>query len=823
MMLRAWSVTSALVLLGIQGEVVAQQAAAARELPLQIEAQALGPALQELARQSGVQIVFFSRLTEGLSTQGLAGNFTVSAALERLLAETGLTFRDLGGQTFEVGPRPRAAQSRPPALPAAPALAAQMMEVLVTGKAEQLVATRVPTAVREIPQTISIVSRREIEEQNARDLGDVLDRTSGIVLVRTNTLDPMFYARGYQIKTFHLDGGAAVNPHIDWEDNALITLVAPPDLSEFDHVEILRGADALFGGFGNPGGTVSLVRKRPLREFALNASAIGGSWDSRRVELDVTGPLAADGALRGRAVAMYSQQEYFYDLARRDRRKLFGALEYDFTPDATLTAGGSFETDDSKPFLDGMLLYSDGTRPDYSRRQTMMFGFNYQQTDLSQAYLQYRQTFAEHWNLRLNVAGWRADVAAGYGAFATYIDASSNVILDGGQAVRYHRPNENRQGSFDVTLTGTLNLFGRRQEVALGVDKLRLVSDFDFGRYHPFPDAYLGVDFQDFDPRAVASPWDTQEPWHTSVGRSSLDQYGFFASLRFFLSDDWSVIAGTRLNGDTVTLRAHGEGDLGVVDTLDGSDESDVLTPFFGISYDVTEHLTTYASYAEMFLNENTFAGFGTAEVGTIQGYNAELGIKGAWRDGALNASLAAYSIAQKNLPVEDPDDFLRIVPGTSRSHGVELDIHGELAPGWRIGGGYAWNVNEAPFAAGPQSRSTPRHLLKLWTDKQMSGSLERWNFGGSLHAQTEITATDEAVCPPIFVEWGFCEPVLVEEPSYAVLDLRAGLRIDENWRLALNVNNVFDKVYAQTLGPPLMRIWYGEPRNFSLRLDARF
>ena len=197
--------------------------------------------------------------------------------------------------------------------------------------------------------------------------------------------------------------------------------------------------------------------------------------------------------------------------------------------------------------------------------------------------------------------------------------------------------------------------------------------------------------------------------------------------------------------------------------------------------------------------------------------------MKGAWRDGAINASLALYRITQKNVPINDLEDFSLTIPGTSRSRGVDLEMQGEPAPGWRAGGGYSWNTNEAADSSGPLSRATPRHLLKLWVDKRLSGERARWSFGGNLHAQSRITATDEELCLPILQLWGLCEKIVMSQPSYALLDLRAGYEIDANWRIAFNLNNVFDKIYDETLGHPFMHTWYGEPRNFTLRLDGRF
>jgi outer membrane receptor for ferric coprogen and ferric-rhodotorulic acid len=282
--------------------------------PLKIAPQSLSTALQEFAKQSGIQIIFFSRIAEGREARALEGSYTLAAALEYLLAGSDLTFDVINDRAVEIRPAPAVADARHQAgqktakknqrVPVA--VPGTLEEVVVVGLAEQLVATRVPTPLRDIPQTISIVSPEQLRQQNATDLADVLRRAPGITTTRTSSLNQDFYSRGYEIASFHVDGGAALNPAVD---PSLLPLTAL-DLSEFDHVEVLRGSDALFGGNGNPGGTVSLVRKRPGASFEVSMSAAAGSWNNYRVEADITGPLAADGALRGRLDGVYRLEDY---------------------------------------------------------------------------------------------------------------------------------------------------------------------------------------------------------------------------------------------------------------------------------------------------------------------------------------------------------------------------------------------------------------------------------------------------------------------------------------------------------------------------------
>lgn len=795
---------------------------------LSIDRQPLAGALQQLARQCDVQVIFFSRVTEGLSAPAIDGKYTLDAAMERLLAGSGLTFRVINPQTVEVRPmQARAVANRDPRSVSKPkeTLAeapAPLEEVVVVGLAEQLVATRIATPLREIPQTVSIVTGEQMRDRNDVTLSDVLAHAPGITITRSNSLDPDFYSRAYQIRSFHIDGGAAVTPKID----STVLFLGTPDMIEFDHVEILRGADGLFGGNSNPGGTVSLVRKRPQYNFAASVNASTGSWNSRRAELDVTGPITDDGALRGRLAAVYANDGYFYDTDAHEREKIFGALEYDFSETATLTAGVSYQWDAASPVAGGLPFYVDGRDSHLPRDTVLKPEWNRYRADLGSIYLQYRQELTPDWALKANVSGWRAEVEYGLGSFSALLDPATNKLLPLPTADMEFTatPNVHEQGSADVTLTGALEWFGLREEVAIGAD---------FTRIKPSSrnEAYFGlgsIDPYAFDPGAYPDPRLTRGPDFEVERSSTLDQYGMFASLRVYFDDAWSIVGGARLSGDDNRSRyviriASRELDLS---TDFGTDH--VVTPYAGVVYAFRRNYSLYASYSDIYRSQGLFDRSPGNPLEPIRGVNIEAGIKGEWRNGAVNGSLAAYRIEQSNLPLQvgPPHDIDTIsrrdccyTGVSSKSRGVDAEISGELLPGWSIGAGYTYNDNEDPDGE-PLSTITPKHMMKAWTNVRLPGALDRWQVGGSVHAQSRTTMhVPYTLCPaPTFV----CIPVDAVQPGYAVLDLRAGFDVDRNWRIALSVNNVFDKIYYESLESNL-HAWYGEPRNWMLRIDGRY
>ena len=294
---------------------------------VKIDSQPLGAALQEFAKQCGVQIIFFSKITEGLQAPALNASYTLAGALQLLLSGSHVTFRVINPKTIAVlnstapepseNPNAPASKDRKPKADAdrangsggktAPDGTVLFNEVVVTGTEEDLVATRTETPLREIPQTLSIISHEQSQQENYAHLADALADAVGITAVRETSLDWAFYSRGFFLTTFHLDGGAALNSF----DYTATPFSVEPDMGEFERIEVLRGADGLFGGEGNPGATINLIRKRPLSTPQLSIDLSGGSWDNYRMEVDATGPLGFDGALRGRLDVDYSNRKYF--------------------------------------------------------------------------------------------------------------------------------------------------------------------------------------------------------------------------------------------------------------------------------------------------------------------------------------------------------------------------------------------------------------------------------------------------------------------------------------------------------------------------------
>ena len=781
---------------------------------------ALDEALQELARQTGIQVVFFSKITAGRSAPELSGEYTLAAALTRLLKGSGLTFRQVNEHTVEVRQAPPRSARLPPKAQqsATPTAAADdpMPEVRVTATAEQLVATRVSTPLQEIPQSISIMSAEQIREQNSVDLGDVLQNAQGIGVRQTSSLDVTGYSRGFAITSFHVDGAAA-QPTLQ----NLIPYQSNPDLGEFDHVEVLRGSDALFSSNSDPGGTVSLVRKRPLATESLELSTTLGSWNDYRIELDATGPLMDNGALRARTDVVYLTRGYFFDRAHLDRKKLFAVVEYDFTPTATLTVGGSYQWDDALPLETPAITNADGSGANLPLNIGLTFPWAFYNTRVGEEYVQYRQQFAADWILKLDATAGRTILDYGYGSFDGQYSFSHS--LGSPSAYFTTRPNQSTLDSTDATLTGKSDWFGLREVIAIGGDFTRLTSR-DAAEYYSIFGPPLANPLT-FDPAAYPDPRGTRVPDLMEDGRWVVEQYGGFALLQVDVNDALSLTGGARVASDAAWLRISAEG-LGL-NEIELSHDSGVVQPYAALLYRLNPHLSWYASYADIYLSQGAALMRPDGKpLGPQHGVTYESGIKGAWRDGALNAFLALYRTEQRGVPLSAGASTSVLTDccytsGAGRSRGAELQVDGELAPGWLIGSGYTANLYKTgrPGPLNYPDEATPHHLLKIWTSATLPGAFSRWTTGGALRAQTAAPGTQVYYCNAQLQNCALGMDVGTR--SYAVFDLREGFRLNRNWQVALTVNNVLDKHYY--LSQAGVNLWHGDPRNFMLRIDAKY
>lgn len=330
----------------------AQTASAARQR-YSIPAGPLAPALRSLAGSANLLLSFTAAQTDGRTTAGLDGDYTAAGALTAVLAGSGLQAVPLQTGGYVLRPAPAAVTSQ------GEVDAWLLPTVKVTAQAERRAATsgtgsytaravsigRGEQRLKDIPQSISVVTRQLMDEQNITSVYDALASTTGITIVQSPQGGKYIYARGFDITTVQYDGVPLNRGMYGRASNY------SANMGIYDRAEVLRGAAGLLQGAGNPSGAVNLVRKRPLDVPGVSVMLQAGSWDRYGALLDASANLTDDGALRARGVIDYQDQRSFVDGVERRTPTYYGTLDYSVSPQTQVSLAASYEEVEGRPFL----------------------------------------------------------------------------------------------------------------------------------------------------------------------------------------------------------------------------------------------------------------------------------------------------------------------------------------------------------------------------------------------------------------------------------------------------------------------------------------
>ena len=356
------------------GAIVAQQPTAmaqeaAQTRSFDIRPQNLNGALLRFARDARVQVLYDTALVQGRQSPGVSGQMTTTDALQQLLDGSGLGFRVDSPTSISL--------TQPTAAPDVQTLGTVVLDEIrldASGAVTEgtgsyttgltTVATGLPLTMKETPQSISVATRQKMDDRNQRTISEVLEDTAGITVMPMDTERRSVYARGFSSPTYMVDG-LPVWYRIQYGSGPSMS-----DMAIYDRVEVLRGATGLMAGAGEPSVVVNMVRKTPTATPQTKLRFSAGSWNTVRTDLDVSGPLNADGSIRGRFVAAHEQGDSWLDRYERRKTVLFGTIEADVGDAGTFSAGYDFQRTRTRNHQFGglPLVANDGSQLDYDTR-----------------------------------------------------------------------------------------------------------------------------------------------------------------------------------------------------------------------------------------------------------------------------------------------------------------------------------------------------------------------------------------------------------------------------------------------------------------------
>lgn len=644
-------------------------------------------------------------------------------------------------------------------------------------------------SLKDTPQSLSIISQERMQEQNLHTLDDVLQQAPGTTVQPFQLLTTAYYARGFKIDSFEQDGVPV-----------LMGNMASPqqDMAMLERVEILRGANGLLHGSGNPAATINLVAKRPQKTFAAQGALSAGNWDRRRGEADIGGPLNAAATLRARVVATHEERGFFYDVAQQNSSNLYGVAELDLAPGSMLSVGAQKQRIRSITNMAGVPRYADGGDIGLPRSTYLDAAWDQFDWDTERVFASLEQRFANGWQAKVQANHLSGDsflkYAGAYGAARRDQRPSSSVM---GAAYRF----DNLQNSVDAYASGPFSLGGRQHELLLGANVQHTSSEqFSASFLPPLSGTY---DVFHWNPYALAEP---ATGAYASRGPTKVSQWGAYAMARFHVSDALTAITGARLSRWKQETRTA---------TVEPDNQ---LTPYGGLVYALSPQWSGYGSYTQVFQPQSQTTIDGKT-LDPVTGNNLEAGVKGALANGRLDVSLAVYQIRQNKRAQEDPNFpcagnvCYYIAGGEVQSRGLEAEANGRLTPDLNLSASYSYNTTRYLKDAQAQGQAfasfAPTHIVRAWANTTLPWAGRRLSAGLGLQAQSRYTVTSGGVT--------------LRQGGYALAHARLGWRIDRHFTAALNVNNLFDKHYYQSLSGTAWNNRYGEPRSVMLSVRAQY
>ncbi|WP_157995141.1 TonB-dependent siderophore receptor [Peristeroidobacter soli] len=798
----------------VAGTLAVSGVRAAQEPPptvvkMEIRAQSLDDALNEFARQTGLQVFFLaSDESRRLMSAPLSGSFDPNAALTRLLANTGLVYEYLDVRTVAIrSARPAAtatgastpiayrstAEERPLKVAQANTSSVAQLEsgpeeIVVRGArfyqpSAGRAASKMDLPLLETPQSVSVVTSEQMEARSVDSLEQAFRYSAGIYSMGGGA--NRRGSTGFVVRGFNVTGSAPL--YVNGSKFPINSTSGAMEPYLYESVELLKGPGSVLYGQTPPGGLINMVSKRPTAEPLHALKAQIGSWNHRQINADFGGPLSADGALGYRLTGLVRESDTMIEQIPDDRISVAAAMDWSLSERTKLTLLATYHDsktgyDHGKPF-DGSVLPNPNGRVD---RKTFVGepGFDkFNPSGRTLGYL-FEHRFNDTWQLRQNVLAfdYEVDFAGIEGSAST--DTATRRLVN---RFPYMRSDADQGWSIDNQVLGKW-AFGRfEHSVLFGVD-------------------YSDRDFERTSRRGTVGALDIFAPVYGAVVTpaatatrtvSDSQQLGIYLQDHLKLDGRWILLAGGRwddTNSDDRTVSTAGVVTLSNV-------EADAFTKRIGFLYLSDIGLAPYLSYAESFqpIGGSTFAG---QPFDPTEGIQYEAGLKYEPKGGFGTLTFAVYELTQQNNVTIDPAHTgFSVQTGEIRARGVEVE--GRVSFGETLDLIAAYNHTDAEVTRsngvdlGRTPASVPDNTASLWAD---------YHYRVGAQAELSLGAGVR------YIGESFNTLNTVVVPSYQDYDVSA--RYDSrNWRFALNVKNVMDKKYVSAC---TFACFYGDERNLS-------
>ncbi|WP_411380459.1 TonB-dependent siderophore receptor [Pseudomonas sp. MPB26] len=674
-------------------------------------------------------------------------------------------------------------------------------------------ATRLNLSVKETPQSISVTTRQQMDDFNLNTLTEVLRQTTG-VNVQHNDSDRVAYtSRGYSIANFQVDGML----------NTFGFMKSDADTIIYDRIEVVRGATGLTTGAGDPSATVNMVRKRPTAQWQAQTGVKAGSYDNYYSYVDVGGPLAFDGRLRGRTVLAYRDSQSWRDNYGLQRAVGYGILEGDLSDDTVLAVGFDYQNKQVQGTSWGTVPYwnSQGGKAGLSRSTNMAAHWSSWPLTDKTTFATLDHRLSGDWHLKAAYTHRQSDTDGKvyYGGAGFPNDDRSGMT-----AWASHMRGTSRMEAVDLNLSGSYALLGREHALMMGYGEAAQRDVSPLMR-NSIPDNYYTIEDWKYMGGIGKFP-DTVT--NLKGEHSSKQQKAGYLATRLSLTERLHAVLGSRYGSWELESAAptYDDNDQLLRANKARQTHNDMWTPYAGLLYDITPQYTVYASYTDIFKPQSV-KDVNKKYLEPVVGSNYEVGLKGSLLDERLNVAAAYFWSKQDN--VAERDDSVPPNPTTGEEYyksggkgnkvnGFELEVAGEVLPDWNLSAGYTY-THSLNGSGKRNNTGQPLNLLKVSSAYRLPGAWRNLTVGGAVNWQSDIHEFGNRPTGERMGDRLVTERAKITQQAYTVVNLMSRYQFDEHVSASINVNNLFDKKYYERVGF-YNGIYWGDPRTVTLALD---
>ena len=604
-------------------------------------------------------------------------------------------------------------------------------------------ATKLNLSAKQTPQSVLVFTRQKLDDQNITSYQELLAKTPGVTL---NQWDERVYptARGFDLDYYLFDGIPTYAINDDADD---------PDLAIYDRVEIVKGANGLTTGAGNPAMGMNFIRKHAnSKELTGTVDLSAGSWNNYSSLVDVQSALNKKGNIRARVVAKHQDKESYMDNYEKSTDVIYGVVDMDLTDTTFASIGASVEDIDRSGIRWGGMpaFYSDGTRATFDNSKTLSDDWTAWNIKTTNYYADLKQYFLNDASINLSLSRKEIDADGNLAYFGGTVDKTTGNPVIGPNdfgLYGYGFTNRREENNIDLYASIPFEVAKLNQEFIIGTM---------YNKSEKVKNNYTSsINWTTFNFNQIS----ITEPTYTASylgGLEETTQKGTYLAGKISLMEDLKLISGLRVS----------DWEYKNENNTKNREFNNELTPYAGLIYDLNKNHSVYTSYTSIFKPQDKKSSSGDY-LDPVEGNNYEVGLKSEYFEGDLNTSLTLFRIEQDGVG-EDTGNVNGSLESVYEakdgvvSKGFEIGTSGKVTDNFSLDFGLA-NF-EAKNADGSKfntnSSRTTANLFGKYT-------LNDYRFGGGLNYKSKYY-TDTS--------YG-----RITQDAFITTDLMAGYKVNKN------------------------------------------